>query len=207
MNVVCRQGLPWPPHKKRTARSARKHGQFMSGGKRINVPQATTRLTDQIGMFTKRGRAWRTKQVTLCCGHYAYVNGLSFKLDSKCDDPGVVVSFDLDGRGYTVACDTYHALADNFAAIAAYIEGLRAQERHGVAGLDEMLAGHAALPAANARPFWWTVLGLTPEADENAVVEAHKKLIFENHPDRGGDPDRAAAINAARDDALAELNR
>lgn len=205
MIMVCKQGLPWPVSKKRTPAGQRKFGQFKYEGVRIPLYRAVERLEREIGAFTRHGRSGRTRQLTLCCGHYAYVNGQGFKADSRSDDPGVVVSFDLDGKGYTVACDTYTTCADNFAAIAAYIEGLRAQERHGVAGLDEMLAGHAALPSAGAKPFWWNVLGLDPTATKDEVLAAHKRLIFECHPDRGGDPDKAAAINAARDEALEQL--
>lgn len=204
IEVVCRNGIPWPPGKKRTHWADRKSGKFAAGGRPLNIPSAIARLTDQIDMFTKRGRSYRTKQIVLCCGHSTYANGRGFKLDSKCPDPGVVVSFDLDGRPYTVACDTYNNLADNFAAIAAYIEGLRAQERHGVANMEEMLAGHAALPSAGSKPFWWNILGLDPNASKEEILEAHKRLIFETHPDRGGDPAKAADINAARDEALTE---
>lgn len=44
-----------------------------------------------------------------------------------------------------------------------------------------------------------TVLGIAPEANEDAIRAAHRRLAAEAHPDRGGDVDRAARINAARD--------
>lgn len=207
MNLVCKQALPWPVGKKRTPDNRRKDGLFKYEGKRIPLYRAVERLEREVDKFTRHGHTYRVHQLTLCCGHYAYATGQGFKPDSKSPDPGVVVSFDLDGKGYTVACDTYESCADNFAAIAAYIEGLRAQERHGVAGLDEMLAGHAALPSAGAKPFWWNVLGLDPEATREQIMAAHKRLIFECHPDRGGDPSRAAEINAARDEALEALTK
>lgn len=44
-----------------------------------------------------------------------------------------------------------------------------------------------------------SVLGIAPNADEEAIRIAHRRLAAEAHPDRGGDVDRAARINAARD--------
>lgn len=203
MLVVYRDGLPWPPGKSRCR--SRRAGLFKSEGRPLTTAAASVRALEEIGRFSKPGGPCRVSQVALCCQWPVYVNGSGFKPVSKCEDPGVVVSFDLDGKGYTVACDTYLTPADNFAAIAAYISGLRAQERHGVAGLDEMLAGHAALPSAGSKPFWWTILGVDPGATVDQVNDAYKRLIYDNHPDRGGDPERASEINAARDEALKEL--
>ena len=43
------------------------------------------------------------------------------------------------------------------------------------------------------------VLGVTPEADAAAIRAAHRRLMADAHPDRGGPPERARALNAARD--------
>jgi len=43
------------------------------------------------------------------------------------------------------------------------------------------------------------VLGVAPDAGQEAIRAAHRRLAAEAHPDRGGDVDRAARINAARD--------
>jgi hypothetical protein len=43
------------------------------------------------------------------------------------------------------------------------------------------------------------LLGLTPEADEEAIRAAHRRLIATVHPDKGGTQALAAKINAARD--------
>jgi len=45
----------------------------------------------------------------------------------------------------------------------------------------------------------YRTLGLGIGADKKAVREAWKKLMKEAHPDQGGDPARAQALNAARD--------
>ena len=69
--------------------------------------------------------------------------------------------------------------------------------------------GGPALPVV--RP-WREVLGGFPagldDDDLFALAKArHRKLISEAHPDLGGDPARAAEINAAFDAATAELVR
>lgn len=49
------------------------------------------------------------------------------------------------------------------------------------------------------------LLGLSPDADRAAVVEAHRRLIARNHPDAGGTEALARSINGARDYLLAIL--
>jgi hypothetical protein len=43
------------------------------------------------------------------------------------------------------------------------------------------------------------LLGLDPAADERTIRAAHRRLMSDAHPDRGGSADRARALNAARD--------
>ena len=48
------------------------------------------------------------------------------------------------------------------------------------------------------------LLGLSPDADADAIRAAHRRLIASVHPDRGGTEALAAQINAARDLLLAD---
>ena len=48
----------------------------------------------------------------------------------------------------------------------------------------------------------WQILGLEPEANQDAIIKAHKRLIQKLHPDRGGNDYLAAKVNAAKDTLL-----
>lgn len=43
------------------------------------------------------------------------------------------------------------------------------------------------------------ILGVAPGADEATIRAAHRRLLAEEHPDRGGSESATREINAARD--------
>jgi DnaJ-domain-containing protein 1 len=51
------------------------------------------------------------------------------------------------------------------------------------------------------------VLGVGARADAGEIRAAHRRLMTELHPDRGGSTERARQVNAARDTLLARLPR
>lgn len=154
-------------------------------------------------------------------------DGIPYAATGRVSDPGVAVWFMLpDDRGVAservLACDRWLTHAENMRALALTIEAMRGLDRWGVAGaVSRVFAGFTALPPGTgdevlstprAKP-WREVLGPWPASydalpDEAALALArvhHRKLITEHHPDRGGDPARAAEINAALDEAEREL--
>jgi DnaJ homolog subfamily C member 19 len=51
------------------------------------------------------------------------------------------------------------------------------------------------------------MLGIATGADNDAVIEAHRRLIAKVHPDAGGTDALAAQINQARDTMLQRIRR
>lgn len=51
------------------------------------------------------------------------------------------------------------------------------------------------------------VLGIAPDADPEAILAAHKRLIAKVHPDAGGSAELAARINQARDVLINSLTQ
>jgi preprotein translocase subunit Sec63 len=49
------------------------------------------------------------------------------------------------------------------------------------------------------------VLGVAADADESTIRSAHRRLLADVHPDRGGSAERSTEINAARDLLLGAL--
>lgn len=60
-------------------------------------------------------------------------------------------------------------------------------------------ASSASAEGAMSRAEAYILLGLAPGADEGAIKAAHRKLMKKHHPDRGGNAEHAARINAAKE--------
>lgn len=119
---------------------------------------------------------------------------------------------------HVITCDRYLRLESNLHAIALSLDALRGLDRWGAVRREQAFAGFRALPAGDAGPTatrpWRDVLGVPTDgwvatAPPIAIIayarDRHRDLIRQHHPDRGGDAARAAEINAALDQAVAEL--
>ncbi|MEL7486189.1 MAG: DnaJ domain-containing protein, partial [Pseudomonadota bacterium] len=69
---------------------------------------------------------------------------------------------------------------------------------------DQAATPPAAVKTAMKAEEAASVLGIDPDADEDAIKSAHKKLIGQLHPDKGGTDYLAAQINDARATLLAK---
>jgi DnaJ homolog subfamily C member 19 len=51
------------------------------------------------------------------------------------------------------------------------------------------------------------LLGVSANADADTIRAAHRRIVAQVHPDKGGSAELTARVNAARDALLAALNR
>ena len=65
------------------------------------------------------------------------------------------------------------------------------------------LAGISAQSSEEARAR--ALLGVGRGASRDEIIEAHRRLVTQVHPDRGGSADQVVEANAARDLLLARL--
>lgn len=127
-------------------------------------------------------------------------DGIPYANASQPADRGVAVYFTYKKRPMCFACDRWKKVEDNMWAIAKTIDALRGIERWGSGQMvEQAFTGFVALPAPE-QP--WQVLGLTSHATREEIDAAYRKLASEHHPDKGGDSQQMARINAARDALL-----
>ncbi len=214
MSEPTRYPLAWPAHRPRKAHDDRLSGRFTSDRRPITLSQATRRVLDEI---VRLGGVYGLISTNIAIRK----DGLPLSGQRAPEDPGVCVYFQLKGQPYALACDTYHSVEHNLAAVAAHIDATRAITRHGVASAAETLQAFSALPppadtakAATAPPArdWRTVLRLMsswPSADlekvdQRAIIQArYRNLAAQAHPDTAGGSDAAMGeLNSARDAAL-----
>ena len=105
--------------------------------------------------------------------------------------PGVEVSFDTTHGHLVYATDVCEVWEHNVRAIALGLEALRAVDRHGITRRGEQYAGFKALTAGG------------PSADRGReLIREHggvRKALMATHPDRGGNADDFADVQAARE--------
>jgi hypothetical protein len=198
--------LTWPTGWKRTLPISRTRAKFSTGRSgydseknwveksALTIAQATERVLGEM-----RTMHIDTTKVIISTNLQLRSDGLPRSGQKAPADPGVSVYWNARGQKNQrcIAIDRYDRVQDNLAAIAATLYAMRAIERHGGAEiLDRAFTGFIAL-AAPEQPF--QVLGVSSHATRDEIETAYRRLASENHPDRGGDADRMARINAARD--------
>jgi hypothetical protein len=220
MSEVTRFPLSWPLGWKRTPAREREAASFTEtttvtrrewnvaeqrsvdvaskGTKRVGLPTARERLTDQLGRL---GAANGLVSTNLQLTSY----GLPRAGMVEPADPGVAVYFELHGKDRVLACDRWSTVAGNIAAIAAHIDAIRRVDRYGVGTLDQAFAGYDALPAPGSdnRPPWRAVLGFPPDTP---VTPEQVSLYYRSKAKEVATNEAALLqLNLARDAALQEL--
>lgn len=213
-NEITAYPLAWPHGKKRTPPADRRYGRF--GTRRqdrfgvidITVDQAIGRIKQEARAYSHGHYFTRIDpdEIIFSSNLRTRRDGLPAAGQREPDDPGVAVYFKLDGNPQCIAIDTYTTPADNFAAVAAVLEALRALDRHGSGLLAAAFTGFTALPSPDQVVGWsWrTVFNY----DGHSLMEAkaiHRRLVRKHHPDAGGDPNEYDLVNKAWAMAQAEL--
>lgn len=130
-------------------------------------------------------------------------------------DPGVALYWTKGGEDHAIACDSYTHKKQNIRELVYWLDEVRKSgDRPVVTGQDTFAA--AALPpgegedAAGAEPMPSAspgdqldvpphdILGVAPDADEEAVRSAVRELIFEVHPDHGGSEEAFERVRLAK---------
>ena len=188
--------LQWPIGWRRTNSWQRERSKFKNSRRELSVMDGVTRVLSEL-----KSMGIAREDTVISTNIPTRLDGLPKSNISEAGDPGAAVYWSRNGKTECMALDHYDRVADNLAAVAATLSALRAIERHGGASiLERAFQGFAALPAPES---WWQVLGLSgPDASEQEIRRAHRRLISEHHPDTGGDSDQAARINRARDQGL-----
>jgi DnaJ domain len=200
--------LDWPVGWKRT--QDRKQAKFVGkvGGRvqtgtdvrwesseRVTIAQGVARVLAELRRF-----GVKEENIVISTNLRLRLDGLPIAKQANPMDPGAAVYWKKGSETRCMAIDRYSRIADNLAAIAATLDAMRAIERHGGAAiLDRAFTGFKAL-AAPEQPF--QVLGVSANATPAQIEDAYRKLASEHHPDRGGDEQQMARINAARDALL-----
>lgn len=206
MTAPSRYPLAWPQGRPRRPHHERKNGQFKRNGNWITIAQAVARVEAELGRIGARYPLLSSNLELRLDGQPR-----SGQADPK--DPAVCLYFDLKGKPFALACDRYHHVQDNIAALAAHLDATRAIERHGVATAAETLQAFAALPPPppggsiimGAVEPWHDVLGVAPNADVEVVQAAYRALAKKAHATGAGEDD-LKRLNMARDRALKDLS-
>lgn len=196
--------LQWPQGWKRTEPAFRRAALF-----KVGLAQTRDGIVRELDLLGS-ANGMITSDLPIRADGMPYANGRS-------SDPGIAVWFVLDGKERVFACDRWIGHAANMRAIEMSLAAIRGLDRWGASDLvTRVFSGFAALPqggdsTSTSRP-WREVLGIAigetvfPAHHQlTRAKEAHRALIREHHPDRGGEHAVAAELNAAIAEAEREL--
>jgi hypothetical protein len=185
--------LAWPASRPRLAATQRQPARFTRDAAPLSVLAGLTRLREELARLEAR-------YVVISTNVAMRADGLPRTERVPPRDPGAAAYFQIEGRPYCIACDSWDRVPDNLAAIAAHVEATRRLLRFGVQSLAEALNTFATLPVepAPVARNWRSVLGFkrSDRPTLESVEAIYRALARAHHPDIGGS-----------DDAMAELNR
>jgi len=126
-------------------------------------------------------------------------------------DPGVAVYWELRGRTYVLAVDRYSTATGNLHAIYQLIGALAAGGQANHEAFHRLLSGlRTVTPDSDVVVEdipWWRMLGFEQIPPKQAAEKAHRKLVLQIHPDRGGSNELLRLLNDAWSRARAHYGR
>ena len=150
----------------------------------------------------------------------AAMNATSLKVSQDIFEGTAEIIFDRAGQRYIFRCEKYEEPLDNLRAAQLTITYLwRALEEYGVVSEEfaleksfaQFFLGFAATPDDSVLLLgtgvsdWWEILGVTPDAEKAAIINAYRALAKIHHPDSGGNPDDFRRLRSAYEQAMAAL--
>tara|TARA_R110000868_G_scaffold8181_1_gene42144 strand:+ start:35659 stop:36252 length:594 start_codon:yes stop_codon:yes gene_type:complete len=189
--------LHWPEGWPRTAPHRRQASKFKPGG----TTQEAQYVRDELARLGAR-------HVVISSNISLRNDGLPYSNQRRVTDTGVAVYFEREGQSQCIPCDRWSTVEENLRAVWKSIEALRGMDRWGAKNfVDAAFKGFQALPPPGGKP-WKQVLrehGVIPETPEQ-VNAMYRRLAAARHPDKvGGSESAMAELNAAREQALKEL--
>lgn len=176
--------LTWPAGWKRTPRERQREAKFARFDQRLTLAGGLDRVLREL---ERMGVARR--DVIVSSDVALRLDGMPRSGQPEPRDHGAAVYWQHRGERRVMAIDLYDKVADNWAAIAATLDAMRAIKRHGGAAiLERAFTGFTALPApsATSRREWWDVLGVDQGASDDDITAAYRRMRSATHPDRGG---------------------
>jgi hypothetical protein len=199
--------LQWPAARPRTPSYKREHAKFD-----VSLSRARDNVQREIELLVGGGSRYWVSNVGLVISTNLTLrrDGLPLAGQRQPEDPGVAVYFMYRQRQMSFACDRWIKIEHNMQAIAKTIEALRGIARWGTGDmLEAAFTGFTALPppstssTGQART-WRDVFG-TGVHTQRDVQDIYRRMAGAFHPDRGGDTNKMAELNTAREQALREL--
>ena len=175
--------LDWPAGFERTRPGERERTSAFS----VTLAETSDDIRTEMDRLGADG--WRAS--TASGGAYTKSDGLP-KHNANPDDPGFVLRWTNDGEDFAVACDHYRDLRDNVRTVFLWVNETRKRSQRPVeTGSTEFAA--ARLPsgdedavAAGESEAPHEILNVGPDAPDEVVKAAARRLKADAHPDSGG---------------------
>ena len=186
--------LSWPANTKRTDRPQKSRFD-------ISFTGARSALITELRLIG-------AKQPILSTNIELKLDGQPYARPPMNNEAGVAVYFTWKDRQMTFACDKWDAVEDNIQAIVKTINAIRGIDRWGSSDMIERaFSGFSGLPApmTSGAP-WRSVLNFEQNEypTDATIKERYRSMAKQHHSDAGGNDTQMAALNVARDQALAD---